>query len=45
MQMTMPNARLDSNARRALARRTALIVGAVAIAIYLIAIGEVVLRR
>jgi len=30
---------------RARARRTALIVGAVAIAIYLVAIGEVVLHR
>jgi hypothetical protein len=35
----------DSTTRRARARRTALIFGVVAIAIYLIAIGEVVLDK
>ena len=35
----------DQVAGRARARRTALVVGLVAVAIYLIAIGEVVLRR
>ena len=43
--MKHQHANEDQVAGRARARRTALVVGLVAIAIYLIAIGEVVLRR
>jgi len=43
--MSQPSTNDDQVAGRARARRTALVVGLVAIAIYLIAIGEVVLRR
>lgn len=54
MDSTLPSRRFgmkeqDANDERSLARararRTALIVGMVAIAIYLVAIGEVVLHR
>jgi hypothetical protein len=43
--MNQQHAPFDPSARRAHARRTALIVGLVAIAIYLLAIGEVVLSK
>jgi hypothetical protein len=40
-----PHQASDPTTNRARARRTALIAGLVAIAIYLVAIGEVVLQR
>jgi len=43
--MSQPSANDDQAAGRARARRTALVIGLVAVAIYLIAIGDVVLRR
>ncbi|HEY0179354.1 MAG TPA: hypothetical protein VGC30_06955 [Dokdonella sp.] len=43
--MTPHTAKRDSTTRRSAARRTAAIVGGVAIAIYLISILEVVLKR
>ena len=43
--MSQPSANDDQAAGRTRARRTALVIGLVAVAIYLIAIGDVVLRR
>jgi|GEM_PF-2572160 hypothetical protein len=43
--MKTQTAKFDADARRAMAKRTALILGAVAVAVYALAIIEAVLKR
>ena len=45
MFMTKPSAKFDAAARRQAAKRTALVAGLVAIAIYALAIVEAVFRK